>query len=81
VLPRSKTDQTGEGIVNAIPYSDGSCCTAKAPRAWSARKLGAAASAGLSAGSVNTALEDCATLAQLDCKVLIAVESETYGRF
>jgi len=79
VLPRSKTDQTGEGIVKAIPYSDGPCCPARALRAWlaaagiaagpvfrSVSKWGAVAGTGLSVGSVNTVLEDCATLAQLD---------------
>ena len=25
-LPRSKTDQTGEGVAKAIPYSAGPCC-------------------------------------------------------
>jgi hypothetical protein len=34
MLPRSKTDQLGEGIVKAIPYSDGPCCPATALRAW-----------------------------------------------
>jgi site-specific recombinase XerD len=79
VLPRSKTDQTGEGITKAIPYSDGPCCPAKALRSWldaagiaagpvfrSVNKWGAVAGVGLSVGSVNTVLEDCANLAQLD---------------
>jgi site-specific recombinase XerD len=79
VLPRSKTDQTGEGIVKAIPYSDGPCCPAKALRAWlnvagiadgpvfrSVSKWGAVAGSALSVGSVNTVLEDCATFAQID---------------
>ncbi|WP_229496648.1 site-specific integrase [Massilia polaris] len=78
-LPRSKTDQTGEGITKAIPYSDGPCCPAKALRAWldaagiaagpvfrSVTKWGKAAGIALAVGSVNTVLADCATLAQLD---------------
>lgn len=79
MLPRSKSDQLGEGIVKAIPYSDGPCCPATALRAWldaagiavgpvfrSISKWGVVASTGLGEGSVNTILEDCATLAQLD---------------
>lgn len=79
LLPRSKTDQTGEGMVKAIPYSDGPCCPAKALRAWldaagiaagrafrSVSKWGAMSESALSVGSVNTILADCATLAQLD---------------
>nr|WP_310650395.1 site-specific integrase [Pseudomonas sp. GW101-3H06] len=33
-LPRSKTDQEGEGLNKAIPYGDGLCCPAKALRCW-----------------------------------------------
>lgn len=33
-LPRSKTDQQGEGIIKAIPYGSGPCCPATAVRAW-----------------------------------------------
>ena len=79
MLPRSKTDQMGEGIVKAIPYSEGPCCPATALRVWldaagivagpvfrSITKWGAMASTSLGVGSVNTILEDCATLAQLD---------------
>jgi len=33
-LPRSKTDQQGQGIVKAIPYGSGPCCPASALRAW-----------------------------------------------
>ena len=32
-LPRSKNDQMGDGIVKAIPFSDGPCCPATALRA------------------------------------------------
>jgi hypothetical protein len=79
MLPRSKTDQQGEGIVKAIPYSDGPCCPAMALRAWlnaggitagpvfrPISKWGLVAGTALGVGSVNTILEDCATLAQLD---------------
>jgi len=74
-LPRSKTDQQGEGIIKAIPYGDGPCCPATALRTWfdaagivSGRlfrpiskwnKIGTAA---LHAGSVNTILAACAKL-------------------
>jgi hypothetical protein len=34
MLPRSKTDQTGDGIIKAILYSDGPCCPPTALRAW-----------------------------------------------
>jgi integrase len=34
LLPRSKTDQAGEGIVKAIPYGDSSCCPATALKRW-----------------------------------------------
>jgi len=33
-LPRSKTDQEGEGLDKAIPYGDSVCCPAKALRCW-----------------------------------------------
>jgi integrase len=79
MLPRSKTDQLGEGIVKAIPYSDGPCCPATALRAWldlaniaagpvfrSISKWGVVASTALGVGSVNTILEGCAMLAKLD---------------
>lgn len=33
-LPRSKTDQGGEGLDKAIPYGDSVCCPAKALRCW-----------------------------------------------
>ncbi len=35
LLPRSKTDQTGEGLRKAIPYGEPTgCCPARALRAW-----------------------------------------------
>ena len=79
MLPRSKTDQMGEGIIKAIPYSDGPCCPATALRAWldaggiaagpvfrAISKWGVVASTALGEGSVNAVLEACATLAGLD---------------
>lgn len=78
-LPRSKTDQTGEGIVKAIPYGEGACCPAGALRAWLAAagidagpvfrplsKWGGLAPQALHEGSVNTILAQCARLAGLD---------------
>ncbi len=78
-LPRSKTDQQGEGIVKAIPFGEGPCCPASALRAWLAaagiasgplfrpiNKWGQLGASALGEGSVNTILETCATLAQLD---------------
>lgn len=78
-LPRSKTDQLGEGIVKAIPYSDGPCCPSTALRTWldasaiaagpvfrSISKWGVVASTALGESSVNKVLEACATLAALD---------------
>ena len=78
-LPRSKTDQSGEGIVKAVPYGEGDCCPATALKSWLAA---AAIAAGpllrtvnqwghigdqpLHAGSINTILEGCARLAGLD---------------
>lgn len=77
MLPRRNSDQTVEGIVKAITYSEGPCFPAKALRAWlvvDGHRGGAAVPLGLrkasgrrrySAGAVNTILEDCATTAQL----------------
>ncbi|HJV74688.1 MAG TPA: tyrosine-type recombinase/integrase [Noviherbaspirillum sp.] len=78
-LPRSKTDQRGEGIVKAIPYGEGSCCPATALRTWMAAvnitsgplfrpisKWGKLSVEALHEGSVNTILETCAKLVQLD---------------
>lgn len=77
-LPRSKTDQTGEGIVKAIPYSDGPCCPATVLRAWldaagvasgpvfrSVTKWGAVGADGLNPASVNAILAGAARLAKL----------------
>lgn len=79
MLPRSKTDQLGEGIVKAIPYSDGPCCPASALRAWldaggitagpvfrAISKWGVVAVTALGEGTVNTVLDTCATRAGLD---------------
>ncbi|CDG83220.1 phage integrase family protein [Janthinobacterium agaricidamnosum NBRC 102515 = DSM 9628] len=78
-LPRSKTDQLGEGVVKAIPYGDGACCPATALRTWleaagiqsgplfrTISKWGAVGARALHAGSINTVLEDSAKQAGLD---------------
>ncbi|MFZ6765714.1 site-specific integrase [Undibacterium sp. Di26W] len=78
-LPRSKTDQEGQGIVKAIPYGDGVCCPATALRIWLAaaditsgpifrriNKWGKIGVEALHCSSVNTILVDCAKLTQLD---------------
>ncbi|WP_082491248.1 site-specific integrase [Duganella sp. Leaf126] len=77
-LPRSKTDQTGEGVVKAIPYSDGPCCPATALRAWldaagvtsgpvfrSISKWGVMGADALNPASVNAILAGAAQLARL----------------
>lgn len=78
-LPRSKTDQLGEGIIKAIPYGDGPCCPASALRVWLAAagivagplfrtisKWGAVGVQALHEGSINTILAAGAKLAGLD---------------
>lgn len=77
-LPRSKTDQQGQGIVKAIPYGEGPCCPASALRTWlmaagitsgplfrPITKWGELGAEALHEGSVNTILATCATLVQL----------------
>lgn len=79
MLTRSKTDQRGEGIIKAIPYGTGPCCPATALRAWltaasivtgplfrSVSKWGDVGTEALHEGSVNTILETCAKMIQLD---------------
>ena len=78
-LPRSKTDQQGEGIVKAIPYGGGACCPATALRAWldaagivsgplfrQISKWGEVGGDALHAASVNGILETCAKMAALN---------------
>lgn len=78
-LPRSKTDQQGQGIVKAIPYGSGPCCPASALRAWMTAagitsgplfrpitKWGALGADALHEASVNAILDTCARLVQLD---------------
>jgi integrase len=78
-LPRSKTDQQGEGIVKAIPLGDGICCPANALRTWldaatvtsgplfrPVSKWGVVGDKGLDPASVNTILAHCAKAAGLD---------------
>ena len=77
-LPRSKTDQEGEGIVKAIPYGDGPCCPTRALRTWldaagiaggpvfrSITKWGVVGADALNPASVNAILADAARLAGL----------------
>ncbi len=78
-LPRSKTDQIGQGITKAIPFGDGRCCPATALRAWldaaditagpifrSITKWGEVDQEALHEASVNAVLESCAKLVKLD---------------
>lgn len=78
-LPRSKTDQLGQGITKAIPFGNGSCCPATALRTWlnvagitvgpifrSITKWGEIGEEALHEASVNAVLESCAKLVQLD---------------
>ena len=78
-LPRSKTDQQGEGITKAIPYGGDICCPATMLRAWldaagivsgplfrSVSKWSEVGDNKLSEGSVNAILESCANLIKLD---------------
>jgi integrase len=78
-LPRSKTDQQGEGIVKAVPYGNGVCCPATALRAWldaagivsgplfrPISKWNEVGAAALRAASVNTILAACAQRVELD---------------
>lgn len=78
-LPRSKTDQSGEGITKAIPYGNGVCCPVTALRTWLAAagiasgalfrrvdKWGKVGGHALTGASVNAVLCECAKLAQLD---------------
>ncbi|GAA4011769.1 tyrosine-type recombinase/integrase [Actimicrobium antarcticum] len=77
-LPRSKTDQQGQGIIKAIPYGDSTCCPASALRKWLAHaditagplfrsisKWHAVGTGAMHPGSVNTILERCARLVGL----------------
>ena len=77
-LPRSKTDQTGEGATKAIPYGDSACCPVSALRAWldaagivagpvfrSITKWGGVGACGLNPASINAILASAAELAKL----------------
>jgi integrase len=77
-LPRSKTDQAGQGIVKAIPYGGAACCPARALRTWmeraglttgpvfrSVNQWGTLGAGALHASSINAILEAAATLAGL----------------
>jgi integrase len=77
-LPRSKTDQTGQGIVKAIPFGADPYCPVTALRGWLERsgivdgpvfrrisRWGQLGTAGLNASSVNDILTAAGSLAQL----------------
>jgi integrase len=77
-LPRSKTDQTGEGVVKAIPFGGGTCCPAKALGKWleaagvssgpvfrSINKWGSVGADHMNPASVNSILAEAAHLAKL----------------
>jgi integrase len=77
-LPRSKTDQRGEGIIKAIPYGDEVCCPVTALRAWleaakidsgslfrTVTKWNEVGSVALHPSSINTILSSCAKNAGL----------------
>jgi integrase len=77
-LPRSKTDQTGEGIIKALPFGSGPRCPVNALRVWLERanltegfvfrsisRWGQIQPAGLHASSVNSILSAAADLAGL----------------
>lgn len=79
ILPRSKTDQQGEGIIKAIPFGDGLCCPAATLRTWlaaaeirsgplfrSVTKWKDVGTDALHEGSVNTILAHCAKMIGLD---------------
>ena len=78
LLPRSKTDQTGQGITKAIPYGKGVCCPATALKKWlesakihngsifrSVNKWGEIGELSIHAGSVNPILARWASIAGL----------------
>ena len=77
-LHRSKTDQSGEGIVRAIPYGNEDCCPSNALQEWMSaaeitsgplfRKInrwGHISERAINPASVNTILADCAEMAGL----------------
>jgi len=77
-LPKSKTDQSGEGIVKAIPYGKNICCPCMALKKWleyakihngsifrSVNKWGQIGDSSLNAASVNSILVNCAKLSGL----------------
>lgn len=91
-LPRSKTDQQGEGVVKAIPYGNGPCCPATALRTWltaagiasgplfrSVSKWNGVGADALHAGSVNTILANCARMIQLDYEPQLSSHSLRRG--
>lgn len=78
-LPRSKTDQTGKGIIKAIPYGEKLSCPTTALRDWldaagltggpvfrSITKWGTIGTSRLNSASVNSILTEAAELARID---------------
>lgn len=78
-LPRSKTDQEGQGIVKAIPFGEGACCPGTALRGWlnaagiaagplfrPITQWGQVGEQALHPASVNAILEECASLTGLE---------------
>ncbi|HET8701462.1 MAG TPA: tyrosine-type recombinase/integrase [Nitrococcus sp.] len=92
MLPRSKTDQTGQGFMKAIPYADqGICCPASALQRWLAAtaiergplfrritRWGELGEAALNAGSVNAIL--AARAAQAGLPYVLQLSSHSLRR-
>lgn len=91
-LPRSKTDQTGQGIVKALPFGSGVRCPVTALRRWldraglsegpvfrSISRWGLVQPTGLHASSVNEILSAAASLAGLSYAPLLSSHSLRRG--
>lgn len=91
-LPRSKTDQEGQGIVKAIPHGDESFCPVTALKTWlqacgvksgpifrSINKSGVVGAGALHPASVNEILERAAKLAGLDYVPMLSSHSLRRG--
>ncbi|WP_151638082.1 site-specific integrase [Noviherbaspirillum aerium] len=91
-LPRSKTDQDGQGIVKAIPHGDDSFCPVNALKRWlqeagiesgplfrPINKAGIVSALALHPASVNDILERSARLAGLDYVPMLSAHSLRRG--
>lgn len=91
-LPRSKTDQTGQGIVKALPFGNGPRCPVRALQMWLERagisegpvfraisRWGKVQSIGLYAASVNDILQAAANLADLPYTLSLSSHSLRRG--